>query len=240
MTRRSLLLWAAPALLRGQMAVSVRAGLVHHVEGQAWAGGAPLDPDSLKLRQLAAGETLETRRGRAELLLGPEQFARLSPHARLKLVSDDINAPELELEGGSAILSWPVFAHGEAVTVRTAAGPVQIVKPGVYRFDIDTAGSPRLRVFEGKAVVGERRTVSAKRELVLAADGKPTKFDSAAMDGFDRWSRRRDRVVSRQGRSGGRRRKRAPDGGKMPSASERTPPRAPRLGPPRLGARRPF
>ena len=228
MTRRTLLLSALPAALRGQVAVSVRAGLVHYIEGQAWAGGAPLDPDSLKLRQLENGEALETRRGRAELLLGPSQFTRLSPHARLTLLSDDINAPELRLEGGSAIFSWRVFAKGEPVQVLTAAGPVRIAKPGVYRFDISEQGASRLRVFEGKAFVGDGQGVSSKRELALADGGKPEKFDPDAMDGFDRWSARRDRVVNRQGRSGRRSRgsggrgPRGRRGSGVPPASRKT------------------
>ena len=237
MTRRTLLLCAlgtaAPVLSHGQVAVSVRAGLIHHIEGRVWAGGAPLDPDSLKLRQLGTGESLETRRGRAELVLGPSQFTRLSQYSKMTLLSGEIAAPELAIESGSAIVSWRVFEKGEPVTVRTGGESVTILKPGVYRFDVAEGGVSRLRVFEGKAHFGESRSVSARREITLDEGASPAKFDPDEADVFDRWSARRDRVVGRQARSGRRRGGRGPGRGGMPSASERGPRRSPRIGRPR-------
>ncbi len=203
------------------MAVSVRAGLVYHVEGQVWAGETRLDPHSLKLRQLGNGETLETGRGRAEALLGPGQFVRLSPRARMTLISDAIAAPEFRLERGSAIVSWQTSAGGKPIAVRAAASGVTILKPGIYRLDASDASDAHLRVFEGKALFGGNRAVSSKRELDLAETARPEKFDPEHMDGFDRWSRRRDRIVARESKSGSGRRLDPHETG-VPPASERT------------------
>lgn len=210
---------AAAQPAQGQRAVSIRAGLIHHIEGEVWAGDRRLDPQSTKLTTLAVGEQLRTGQGRAEIVLAAGRFVRVDRASRIELVADEPEAASVRLLSGSMIVDWSdVFRDGEATLVH-GSETVRVEKPGRYRIDsrIDSGDASRLRVFDGKANV-EAGSYAGKvkkgRMLALASeDAKPEKFDPDRLDRFDRWNTRRARLTARQSRSGQRRRGRPPGGG---------------------------
>src|SRR5262245_47884082 len=64
-----------------QQVVSARAGTVHHVEGEAVVAGTQLQPKEGLFYEVKEGQRLETRAGRAEVLLNPGIFLRLAPNS---------------------------------------------------------------------------------------------------------------------------------------------------------------
>ena len=218
-----------------QRAISVRAGLIHHIEGQVWVEGRLLDPDSTRLQTLAVGEALKTGRGRSELVLAPGRFVRSDRDTEIELIGDDPDAAEVRLVSGAVIVDWTnVFQDGEAI-LHTESGAVRIRKAGRYRVDARDGLTAELRVFDGKALFEAdqlRAAVKKKRLLSLdASSTKPSKFDVEDLDSFDRWNARRARVTARQSRSGRRRGRAGGDpglgrgrrgrGGGLPDASRR-------------------
>lgn len=189
-----------------QSALSVRAGLIHHVVGEVYLDGRLLDPNSTKLESLKVGERLRTASGRAEIVLTAGRMLRLDRGAEIELVSDELLSPIFLLRTGSIIVEWTtIFGDGEAL-IQHDDGGVRLRKAGRYRVDAKQGLMAQLRVFDGKAwVEGESRTrsVGKGRLLALAAtDQRPSRFDQEALDGFDRWNMRRSRVVARSNRRG--------------------------------------
>ncbi len=193
-----------------QRAISIRAGLIHHVEGEVIVDGRRLDPDSSKLQSLGVGRRLQTKRGRAELVLAPGRFLRVDRDTELELAADDLLSPEIVLIAGSVIVDWTnVFDDGEAL-VRHQQGNVRLRKAGRYRVDARQGLVAELRVFDGKAWIesgAETAAVKKRRLLALAEiNEKPRKFDDQDTDAFDRWNMRRARVTARESRAGRQRR----------------------------------
>jgi hypothetical protein len=221
-----------PALAAGQVAVSIRAGLIHHVAGEVWVGERRLDPQSVRFESLAIGEHLRTGRGFVEVVLGVGRMLRLAPRSEVILLNDALDAVAFEMLQGAVYLTWSEFSGGDGL-VEMNAGPTacRIGRFGAYRWDVWADSPPRLRVFEGKATLyweGGSQTVKGKHEAAVAADGEVRRFDLADRDGFDNWNSRRMRQVRRLSRAGTRRRRsRARATIDLPDASER---RAPRLG----------
>ena len=59
--------------------VSVRSGLIHHIEGAVTLEGKPVRVGNARFPTMAAGEVLEVQRGYAEVLLTPGAFHLQSP-----------------------------------------------------------------------------------------------------------------------------------------------------------------
>ena len=194
--------------LHAQPVVSARAGLLYHVEGSVQAAGVPVDPDSLQLHQLEPGDRLETRRGFAELSLGPGRTLRVAPGTLVELVRDDINAAAARLYRGAVIVDWVPGPRGAAVEIQAGDAAVELLRNGLYRVDLRGA-STRLRVFGGKARVADGSSLGRGRQILLHGESVgPARFDPERRDPFDRWSARRARVAARMARAGTKRRRR--------------------------------
>ena len=119
-------LLAAAASLAAQPVTAVRAGLIYHVEGAVSADGEPLDPASLLLVQLEPGSRLETRRGFAEIALGPDRCLRVAPETELVMVQDDIEDAAFRLVRGSVIVDWSFRGKGSKVRIATSGAVIEI------------------------------------------------------------------------------------------------------------------
>lgn len=225
---------AFPALAAGQVAVSIRAGLIHHVAGEVWIGARQLDPQAVRFESLALGEHLRTGRGFVEVVLGVGRMLRLAPRSEVILLDDTLDAVALEMLTGAVYLTWSQFSGRDgAVGMSVGSMRCEVRRFGVYRWDVRADSPPRLRVFEGKATLespGGGGVVKGKHEAALVEGGEVRRFDLEDRDGFDNWNSRRMRRVSRMTRAGTRRRRgRGRPTIPIPDASER--------GTPRLGGR---
>src|SRR5579864_7397035 len=77
---------------------------VNYIEGQAAIGAQTLTAKSVGSAKLAAGQSLSTDNGRAEILLTPGIFLRLDEHSSLHMISPGLADTLMTLEKGRAMV----------------------------------------------------------------------------------------------------------------------------------------
>jgi hypothetical protein len=166
-------------------------GTINYIEGQATAGAHALTDKSVGSVRLAAGQSLTTENGRAEVLLTPGIFLRIDAHSTVQMVSPGLADTIVTLESGRAMVEVDEIRPENNIRVGEHGSSTQLLKPGLYDFDADHG---LVRVFDGEALVqAPGRSVELKRghELNLSTPGKAKaqRFDEkASMDDFYRWA----------------------------------------------------
>lgn len=175
-------------------------GTLNYVEGQASIGDQTLDSKSIGSAELGNGQVLETKNGKAEILLTPGVYLRLGSNSSAKMVSNSLTNTEVMLNSGQAMLEVDELYKENNLRISQPGADTLIVKTGLYDFD---TGKQAVRVFDGKAVVAandHETTLKKNRELVLNnTDVKATEFNKkAATQGDDlyRWSSLRSQYLS--------------------------------------------
>ncbi len=164
-------------------------GTINYIEGQVSMGGQALGEKSAGTAALAPGQSLVTAEGRAEILLSPGVFFRLSDHSSVQMVSAGFADTALTLQTGRAMVEVADMHPGN-IRINEGAATTVLTKAGLYDFD---ANGGQIRVFDGKADVdtaGRRIGVKSGRELNLKAGGKlkAQTFDKNAFaDDFYKW-----------------------------------------------------
>jgi hypothetical protein len=172
----------------GQQVVSAHAGVVHYVEGRVFVGNHQVQQKFGQFPDLQPGEVLRTEAGRAEVLLTPGAFLRLSEDSSVRMLSRELSNPSFELLSGSVMVECDDVPKGEAVTLRTGDRSIVIEKHGLYRVDAEPG---LLRVYDGKAVVhagSEELTVGGGKEASLTGVLVAEKFDAKTGDTFYAWN----------------------------------------------------
>jgi hypothetical protein len=166
-------------------------GTVNYVEGQAVIGPQALTDKSIGSARLAAGQSLTTQNGRAEILLTPGIFLRVDGHSSVRMVSPGLADTIMTLDKGRAMVEVADIRPQNNVRMGENGANTQLLKAGLYDFNADRG---LIRVFDGKAVVqtaGREIELKGGHELSLNATGKlkGRKFDKkASMDDFYRWA----------------------------------------------------
>ena len=173
-------------------AVTPRPGTVNYIEGQAAAEGKALTEKSVGATTLAAGETLTTQNGRAEILLTPGIFLRVDNHSSVQMVAPGLADTVVALKNGRALVEVAEIRKENNVRINTGNASTQLLKTGLYDFDANTGA---IRVFDGKALVqanDQQVFVHGGHAVDLAAANpklKAVKFDKKAdEDDFYRWA----------------------------------------------------
>jgi hypothetical protein len=177
-----------------------RAGIVNRTEGEVnykQANGDWVAADAG--RRLRNGEVVKTGpKSRAEILLAPGSYLRLSENTTLVLSSTSVYNPKLKLLDGSIIieiakpdLMYIYHDLYDLITINTPRSEFAVVQGGIYRFNVEADGRAEVVVREGKAVV-EGVTVK-KGQKAVVENGSPvlTAFDKKIEDAFDQWSKQR-------------------------------------------------
>jgi FecR-like protein len=166
-------------------------GTINYVEGQVSLNGQTLGETSVGSARLAAGESLGTQDGRAEVLLTPGVFLRVQKNSTVEMVSPDLANTTVAVQKGRALIEVTEIHPENDLRIRENGASVRILKAGLYDFDADRRS---VRVFDGKAslqTTGRLLEVKSGRQINLNADGKlkAQKFDKTAYeDDFYRWS----------------------------------------------------
>ena len=166
-------------------------GTVNYIEGQPSIGSQSHTEKSVGSAKLAAGQSLSTEDGRAEILLTPGIFLRVGDHSSLRMVSPGLADTVMTLEKGRVIVEVAEIRPENNVRMGENGSSTQLLKAGLYDFDADRG---LIRVFDGKAEVqtaGHHIEVKSGRQLALNAAGKLKSqgFDKkASMDDFYRWA----------------------------------------------------
>jgi hypothetical protein len=178
---------------RSQSVISLRAGLLNYAEGRIETTDAQAGKPAAGSYHLRVGEQLRTRRGRAELLLGPSVILRLADESLLEMKDAAIDSPEVELLAGTAIIEAVDLPKGARIDVRLCDSIATIRNSGIYRFDANTG---EIRVFEGKTEVARNGAAKAVTKGKMSTAAGITGFDRKSIDRIQRWSARRSVAVA--------------------------------------------
>ncbi len=182
--------------LAAQKVVSAKAGLITYLQGgPAFVDGKRVVLRSTRFPQMRNGETLSTRRGRAELLLAPGVVLRLSEGAQMRMEDTQLADTRVTLQRGDALIEVVQLPEGNRIQLALADTTTELVRTGLYRFGTEPA---RLRVYGGQALVRSGlQTASLKRGMTVDLDTglnpglTVTKFDRKQTDMLHAWSARR-------------------------------------------------
>lgn len=179
-------------------ASAARPGTLNYVEGQAAVGSRVLGAKSVGSVELAPGQSLTTRQGKAEILLTPGVLLRVGDSSAVTMVSPGLTNTEVRLDRGRAMVEVAEIYPQNNLRIDVDNTSTQLLKNGLYAFD---AGQGQVRVFDGKAVVNENdRQVNLKggRELNLFQPGaKAEKFDkNSPVDDLYQWSSLRSQYLA--------------------------------------------
>jgi hypothetical protein len=192
----ALALLAIPSAF-AQLAISVRSGLIHQVEGKASVDGEPVQLNFGKFPVVKEGKTLATDDGRVELLLTPGVFLRLDRNSSVKMLSSALSNTLVEIPRGAALVEVVELGKEHRVAVKLADSETLLSRSGLYQFD---ASLGQVRVYEGKA------QVSLKEESIAVGKGHSAtvgsgltagKFDAKDTDSLYEWSQERAYLIAR-------------------------------------------
>lgn len=179
-----------------QQAISVRAGLIHHLEGKADIDGTPVRIDKSKFATVKDGGVFTTEDGNAEVLLAPGIFMRMTGNSSIKMVSGLLTDTRIELLKGSALVEVLEMGKENRVRLNIGNSVSNIVKPGLYSFD---ASNGSVRVFDGKLeVTADDRTVELGkgREVFVGQTLTASKFPTKLTNSLYDWSKTRSAMIA--------------------------------------------
>jgi hypothetical protein len=181
-----------------QSVISAHSGLIHYVEGRVLLDGKPVQVKVSTFPEIKENMELRAEDGRAEVLLNPGVFLRLSENSAIRMVSNKLSDSQVEFLAGSAMVeaSSQLAQKENSVAILYKGATVRLRKSGIYRFNSDPA---QLRVYSGEAeVAGESNSLTVKSSHLVALDSLVAveKFDAKDGDALSRWSERRGEYIS--------------------------------------------
>ena len=173
-------------------------GTLNYVDGQASIGSQTLSSNSIGSATLAAGQTITTEQGKAEVLLTPGVFLRLGDASAVKMISPSLTDTEVAVQRGEATVEVTDIYSQNRLIVDEGSSQTELLKTGFYDFDADQGA---VRVFSGEALLRDRnRQVKIKggHQVVLGAERlKARGFDKTAYEGdLYQWSRLRSSYLA--------------------------------------------
>ena len=190
----------AAALIAGAQTNNVgRPGMINYTEGQVLLNGNTIGSRSIGRAEAEPGGVLQTRQGRAEMLLTPGVFLRLGQNSAVKMIDPSLIDTQVELQQGKAMIEVDQIAGENHLNVVTNGVETRLEKNGIYEFH---ANPGLLAVYDGQAVVAaDDRSVEVKKghELPLGPGlpaAKAQKFDRDQTDDLYAWSKLRSSYVA--------------------------------------------
>ena len=181
-----------------QTVISAHSGLIHYVEGRVLLDGKPVEVKVTNFPEVKENMELRTEDGRAEVLLNPGVFLRLSEKSAIRMVANKLSDTRVEFPSGSALIesSRELSQKENFVTILYKGASSHLRKSGIYRFDSEPA---QFRVYSGEAEVETGSNVLiARTGKLVSLDGLVAveKFNPKDGDELSRWSERRAEYVS--------------------------------------------
>jgi hypothetical protein len=192
-------LWLAAALFCGlwpsafaQNAISAKAGLVQVADGDVFVNNQAVEHHVAQFTDLKSKDVLTTGDGRAEVLLTPGAFLRMTDLSGVRMVSTRLSDVRMEMLKGEAVIEVAELLTDNSITMNVGTASFELRKGGIYRFDADPG---RVRVYQGEAVAAQgEKTVIVKAGHEFAYNGSAWvlgHFDTKETDALYRWSSRR-------------------------------------------------
>jgi hypothetical protein len=181
----------------GQRAISAHSGLVNYLEGKVTLDDKVLEPKFTDLPEVKNSSVLASEEGRAEVLLTPGAFLRLSENSSFRMISNTLWDTRVEVVSGSALIEIDELLKDNSITVQYGEAQIALLKKGLYRLDAGDTGS--LKVYDGEARVslnGDGTTAHKGRQVELGTVLSASNFDAKDTDAFYRWSARRGEYIA--------------------------------------------
>jgi ATP-dependent protease HslVU (ClpYQ) peptidase subunit len=189
----ALLAGTFPIGVFAQPVISAQSGTVQYVEGSVYADNHVIQRKFGQFPALHEGQELRTEDGRAEMLLTPGAFLRLTDHSAIRMISTRLSDTRVEIVKGSVMVECDELLKDNRLSLVYEGDTIQLEKHGLYRLDTDP--SAQFLVYQGGAVVNN----GAKQ--VKLGSGKEAALDSAVAirhfdaktdkDDFYQWSGQR-------------------------------------------------
>ena len=164
-------------------------GTVNYVEGQVSIDGNPLNTKQNGDTQLQPNESLTTANGKVEMLLTPGVFVRVGNNSNIRMVSNGLANPTIEVVRGETMVEVDQQTTGAKIEVLERGATASVLKYGLYRFNGDQG---RIEVIDGRLQVTENgKTKDIGKGKAALLNGEPLKtvgFDHNAEDDLYRWS----------------------------------------------------
>jgi hypothetical protein len=197
-------LWLAAALVCGlwpsafaQNAISAKAGLVQVADGEVFVNDKAVEHKVAQFTDLKSKDILTTGEGRAEVLLTPGAFLRMTDSSGVRMVSTRLSDVRMDMLKGEAVIEIAELLTDNSITVNVGTAAFELRKGGIYRFDAEPG---RIRVYQGEAVAAQgEKTVTIKSGHEFAYNGSAWvsgHFDTDETDALYRWSARRSGEVA--------------------------------------------
>jgi len=199
--------------------VSAKAGIVNLAEGDVAYKRSDSEWDLLiGGDELRSGDVVKTGvRGRAEILLSPGSFLRISTNSEVSLADASLDALKIQVVKGSAIIEVSMGGgKGEVIaTLITPHTKFLVIEGGIYRINVDASRTTAM-VRKGKLVIygdesgqvarhdqvtiynkGVKSLItgtivkSKKKIIVEGAEPLVASLNKTDEDNFDEWSKDR-------------------------------------------------
>jgi hypothetical protein len=186
-------IFASAAL--AQVAISARAGMVHHTEGKVFIADKEIVSKTTEFPEVKEAQELRTEEGRAEVLLTPGVFLRVAENSAFRMVANRLSDVRVDVLRGSVLIEAAEIAKDHSITLLFRDAEITLRKNGVYRID---AEQNLVRVYDGEAVVaraGESVTLKDGRQTIVTGVLVAEKFNTKVGDAFLRWASRRSEYI---------------------------------------------
>ena len=186
----------ATGVAYGQQAISAQSGMLHFVEGTVYANGQQVEAKFGQFPALKEGQELRTEDGRAEVLLTPGAFLRVSERSSIRMLSDRLSDTRVEVLHGSVMVECAELLKDNALSLVYQDRTIQLQKRGLYRLDTDPA---QFRVYDGAGVVRSeigQLTLRAGKATSLNGVLLAETFDAKSGDALYAWTRQRSSALS--------------------------------------------
>ena len=194
---------AASSIAPAQEIISVRAGFLHHSEGEVFLAEKAVKHDPARKLHVEINEHLRTGKGRAEMMFALGTMLRLDENSELLMIDAGMTSASVRMISGSAIIDSAHVFDPDSLSMLSNETKIEFPEHGYYRIDARPDKPVTLKVFEGKAVVSladKKQDVKKKRAITFAdnpADWSVAKFKHKKKenDGLDLWSKDRAKVI---------------------------------------------
>ena len=195
---------AAGTVTWAQSIISAKSGVINYYEGDVLAGGKAIEVKNGKFAEWQKGQELTTGEGRAEILLTPGVFLRVSENTKLVMTDNRLSDTKIQVLQGSVLLECAELLQDNSVTLTYGDFSLAVRKAGLYRLDTETGTA---KVYEGEwQVAGQGQTLLLKKGKMTQLGNLlvASKFDNKVGDSFYRWAARRAEPLSVASFSGAR------------------------------------
>ena len=193
----------AAGVAPAQEVISVRAGFLHHAEGEVFVADKEVKHDPARKLHVEMNEHLRTGKGRAEMMFALGTMIRLDENSELEVIDAGMTSASLRMISGSAIIDAAHVWDPDSLSILSDETKIEFPENGYYRLDARSDQPITLKVFAGKAVVSladKKKDVKKKRAITIAGnpgDWAVAKFKHKKKDddGLDQWSKDRAKAI---------------------------------------------